>query len=170
MGRGLPLAHGARSATSPQLVAGLLYLQHAYGLSDETVIARWVKTPYFQHFCCETFFQHRPPVDPSSRGRGRIGEESVEWLLTKTIEAGREAGVIQERSAEAATVDTTVMEKAIAHPTDARLYEKARQRLVKLAREAAPELCPPHAPAWPARWAAMPMPAGSSGRARACGG
>jgi IS5 family transposase len=33
-------------------------------------------------------------------------------------------------------VDTTVMEKAIAHPTDARLYEKGRQRLVKLAREA----------------------------------
>ena len=28
------------------------------------------------------------------------------------------------------------MEKAIAHPTDARLYEKARLRLVKIAREA----------------------------------
>jgi IS5 family transposase len=44
--------------------------------------------------------------------------------------------VIRERSAEAVIVDTTVMEKAIAHPTDARLYEKARLRLVKLAREA----------------------------------
>ena len=33
-------------------------------------------------------------------------------------------------------VDTTVMEKAIAHPTDARLYQKARQRLVTLAQEA----------------------------------
>ena len=30
---------------------------------------------------------------------------------------------------------TTVMEKAIAHPTDAKLYEKARLRLVALARE-----------------------------------
>jgi IS5 family transposase len=32
-------------------------------------------------------------------------------------------------------VDTTVMEKAIAHPTDSRLYHRARERLVKLARE-----------------------------------
>ena len=131
-------SHTGRPATSPRLVAGLLYLQHAYGLSDEAVVARWVENPYFQHFCGETFFQHRPPIDPSSltRWRGRIGEEGVEWLLTKTIEAGREAGVIRERSAEAVIVDTTVMEKAIAHPTDARLYEKTRLRLVKLAREA----------------------------------
>jgi len=71
-----------------------------------------------QHFCGKTFFQHRPPIDPSSltRWRGRIGEEGVEWLLTKTIEAGREAGVIRERSAEAVIVDTTVMEKAISPP------------------------------------------------------
>lgn len=36
--------------------------------------------------------------DPSSltRWRNRIGEEGVEWLLTKAIEAGREAGVISE--------------------------------------------------------------------------
>ena len=131
-------SHTGRPATSPRLVAGLLYLQHAYDLSDEAVVRRWVENPYFQHFCGETFFQHRPPIDPSSltRWRGRIGEEGVEWLLTKTIEAGREAGVIRERSAEAVIVDTTVMEKAIAHPTDARLYEKARLRLVKLAREA----------------------------------
>ncbi|ARE42400.1 Mobile element protein (plasmid) [Rhodovulum sp. P5] len=131
-------SHTGRPATSPRIVAGLLYLQHAYGLSDEAVVARWVENPYYQHFCGETFFQHRPPIDPSSltRWRGRIGEEGVEWLLTKTIEAGREAGVIRERSAEAVIVDTTVMEKAIAHPTDARLYEKARLRLVKLAREA----------------------------------
>ena len=31
-----------RPATEPRLVAGLLYLQHAYRLSDEAVVARWV--------------------------------------------------------------------------------------------------------------------------------
>ncbi len=115
-------SHTGRPATSPRLVAGLLYLQHAYRLSDEAVVARWVENPYYQHLCGETFFQHRPPVDPSSltRWRNRIGEEGAEWLLTKTIEAGREAGVISERSAETVIVDTTVMEKAIAHPTDTR--------------------------------------------------
>lgn len=131
-------SHTGRPATSPRLVAGLLYLQHVYALSDEAVVARWAENPYWQHFCGEAFFQHSPPIDPSSltRWRGRIGEEGVEWLLTKTIEAGRDAGVIDARSTRDVIVDTTVMEKAIAHPTDARLYEKARLRLVKLAHKA----------------------------------
>jgi transposase, IS5 family len=136
-----PSATG-RPATSPRLVAGLLYLQHAFRLSDEAVVARWVENPYWQHVTGETFFQHRPPIDPSSltRWRKRIGEEGVEWLLTKTIEAGRSAGAVDERSLEQIAVDTTVMEKNIAHPTDARLYEKARAQLVALAREAGIEL------------------------------
>ncbi|MFC7739606.1 IS5 family transposase, partial [Roseomonas sp. GCM10028921] len=127
-----------RPATHPRLVAALMYLQHAYGLSDEAVLARWVENPYFQHFTGEVFFQHRPPIHPSSlsRWRGRIGEEGVEWLLTKTIEAARAAGAVSERSLAEIAVDTTVMEKAIAHPTDSRLYEKARHSLVALAGKA----------------------------------
>ena len=127
-----------RPAIHPRLVAGLMYLQHAYSLSDEAVLARWVENPYFQHFTGETFFQHRPPIHPSSlsRWRGRIGEEGVEWLLTKTIEAGRASGVVSERSLAEVAVDTTVMEKAIAHPTDSRLYERARRSLVALAHKA----------------------------------
>ena len=68
-----------RSATPPRLVAGLLYLQHAYRLSDEAIVARWVENPYYQHFTGEAFFQHRLPIDPSSltRWRKRIGEERV---------------------------------------------------------------------------------------------
>jgi transposase, IS5 family len=93
---------------------------------------------YYQHFTGETFFQHRAPIDPSSlsRWRGRIGEEGVEWMLTKTIEAGLASGAVKEKSLERVAVDTTVMEKNIAHPTDARLYERARVKLVALAREA----------------------------------
>ncbi|QDA37006.1 IS5 family transposase (plasmid) [Paracoccus liaowanqingii] len=126
-----------RPATSPRLVAGLLYLQHAYRLSDEAVVARWVENPYYQHFTGETFFQHSPPIDPSSltRWRKRIGEEGAEWLLTKTIEAGRRSGAVEDRSLSRVAVDTTVMEKNIAHPTDARLYETARGKLVALADE-----------------------------------
>jgi len=60
----------------------------------------------------------------------------VEWLLTKTIEAGQASGAVEEKSLERVAVDTTVMEKAIAHPTDARLYERARSKLVALARAA----------------------------------
>ena len=127
-----------RPATHPRLVTGLMYLQHAYGLSDEAVVARWVENPYFQHFTGETFFRHRAPIHPSSlsRWRGRIGEEGVEWMLTKTIEAGRASGVVTPRSLSEVAVDTTVMEKAIAHPTDSRLYETARRSLVRLAQKA----------------------------------
>ena len=135
-------SEAGRPATPSRLVAGLLYLQHAYKLSDEAVVARWVENPYYQHFCGETFFQHRPPIDPSSltRWRHRIGEEGAEWLLTKTIEAGRTSGAVDDKSLERVSVDTTVMEKNIAYPTDARLYERARQKLVALAREAGVEL------------------------------
>ena len=131
-------SHTGRPATSPRLVAGLLYLQHTYRLSDEAVVARWVENPYYQHFCSEACFQHLFPLDPSllTRWRKRIGEEGVEWLLTTTIEAGHDAELISERSVEAVIVDTTVIEKAIAHPTDARLYERARGRLVALAQDA----------------------------------
>jgi IS5 family transposase len=131
-----------RPATPPRLVAGLLYLQHAYRLSDEAVVARWVENPYYQHLTGETFFQHRPPIDPSSltRWRNRIGEEGVEWLLTQTIEAGRKSGAIDDASLRRVAVDTTVMEKNIAYPTDARLYERARTQLVALAQEAGVDL------------------------------
>ena len=131
-------SHTGRPATSPRLVAGLCYLQHAFALSDEAVVARWAENPYWQYFCGEAFFQHRLPIDPSSmtRWRQRIGEEGVEWLLTQTIEAGKHAGTVRSRDLKRVTVDTTVMEKNIAHPTDASLYEAARRKLVGLAREA----------------------------------
>ena len=131
-------SHTGRPATSPRLVAGLCYLQHAFALSDEAVVARWAENPYWQYFCGETFFQHRLPLDPSSltRWRKRIGEEGVEWMLTQTIEAGKRAGMVKGNDLKRVTVDTTVMEKNIAHPTDAQLYETARRKLVGLAREA----------------------------------
>ena len=117
-----------RPATSTRLIAGLLYLQHTFALSDEDVVWGGVENPYWQLFCGETWFQHRPPIDPSSltRWRKRIGEAGLEWMLTQTIKAA-ESEVI---------VDSTVQEKAIAHPTDSRLLERARQHLVKLAAEA----------------------------------
>ena len=102
----LPSGKG-RPATEPRLVAGLLYLQHAYRLSDEAAVARRVENPCYQHLTGETFFQHRPPIDPSSltRWRGRIGEEGVKWLLTQTIRAGQKSGVIDEESAKRVAID-----------------------------------------------------------------
>ncbi|MGF6604375.1 IS5 family transposase [Paraburkholderia sp. GAS448] len=60
-------------------------------------------------------------------------EAGVEELLAETIEAAKRAGVIKASSVKRVIVDTTVMEKAIAHPTDSRLLERCREHLVKAA-------------------------------------
>ena len=126
-----------RPALSPRLVAGLLYLQHAFDASDEAVVNTWVENPYWQFFTGEVYLQTEAPIDPSSltRWRKRIGEEGVETLLALTIEAARKAGMISKTSVDRVIVDTTVMPKAIAHPTDSRLLERAREHMVKLADE-----------------------------------
>lgn len=52
-----------------------------------------------------------------------------------TIDAVRRGGVVKASNVDRVIVDTTVMPKAIAHPTDSRLLEKSRQHLVKVAEE-----------------------------------
>jgi IS5 family transposase len=69
-----------RPASLGRLVAGLLYRQHTFACPDEKLIETWVKNPYWQYFCGETYFRHDPPADPSSllRWRRCMGEEGVE--------------------------------------------------------------------------------------------
>ena len=131
-------SHRGRPAIAPRLVAGLLYLQHTFALSDEEVVERWVENPYWQLFCGETWFQHKAPIDPSSltRWRQRIGAKGMEWLLAQTICAAESAKVIRQQSLNKVIVDSTVQEKAIAYPTDSKLLNRGREHLVKLAGEA----------------------------------
>jgi len=125
-----------RPAIATRLIAGLHYLKHTYGLSDEQVVRRWSENPYWQYFCGERYFQHELPLNPSSltRWRQRLGEKGVESLLSATIAAAIESKAVKARDMKRITVDTTVQEKAIAFPTDSRLYNRARQRLVRLAK------------------------------------
>lgn len=98
---------------------------------------RWVENPYWQFFCGEEYFRHDLPIDPSSlsRWRKRIGEEGSELILKITLHAGLQSGAVRESSLERITVDTTVQPKAVAFPTDSRLYNRSRERLVKLAAD-----------------------------------
>lgn len=118
-----------------RMMVGLTYLGHAFGVSDEEVVRRWVENPYWQFFCGEEYFRHDLPIDPSSlsRWRKRIGEKGSELILKITISAGLESGAVRASSLERITVDTTVQSKAIAFPTDSRLYNRSRLRLVNLA-------------------------------------
>jgi IS5 family transposase len=56
-------------------------------------------------------------------------------ILKLTVEAGLASGAVASTSLERVIVDTTVQEKAVAFPTDSRLYNRSRERLVKLAAE-----------------------------------
>ena len=105
-----------RPATAPRLVAGLLYLQHTFALSDEDVVWGWVENPYWQLFCGEIWFQHNPPIDPSSltRWRQRIGKEGIEWLLAQTIRAAASAKVIKRQSLNKVIVDSDVSPFSVA--------------------------------------------------------
>lgn len=127
-----------RPALPTRLMASLLYLKHVYALSDEDTVARWRENPYWQHFSGERYFQHDLPCDPSSlvRWRQRIGEAGCEWLLAQSIEAARRGRVIRRDSVDTVVLDTTVQPKAIAHPTDSRLLNKAREQLVDAAQDA----------------------------------
>ena len=123
---------GGQMASAGRRVAGLLMLKHMEALSDERLMQVWVTNPYYQYFCGETHFQHRPPVDPTSliKWRHRLGEEGLEWLLTTVVESAVDSGVVERSSFAHVSVDSTVMEKNIAHPTDSALLEKLRGKLV----------------------------------------
>lgn len=127
---------GGRPSLPVRLMAGLLYLKHAYDLSDEAVCERWLENPYWQFFTGEVVFQTTLPCNASSltRWRQRLGEAGMEELLAQTIAAARAMKAVDARELSRVIVDTTVQEKAIAHPTDSRLLEVARRKLVLLSR------------------------------------
>jgi IS5 family transposase len=119
-----------------RLVAGLFILKHMHNLSDEALCERWVENPYFQYFCGEVVFRHELPFDRSSltRWRQRLGEEQIVALLQESLSVAHRTGAIDTKDLERVAIDTTVQEKAIAHPTDARLTHRAIEKLVELAK------------------------------------
>jgi IS5 family transposase len=126
-----------RPALPTRLLAGLHYLKHLYQVSDEVAVASWVENPYWQYFCGEQYFQHRFPCDPTSlvKWRQRVGAEGVEALLKQSLDTAQRMQALKAEELRHITADTTVQEKAIAFPTDARLYHQARQALVRLSGE-----------------------------------
>ena len=122
---------------STRLMVALHYLKYQHDLSDEGVVELWVENPYWQHFSGGQFFEHELPIDPSSmtRWRKRLGEAGAETMLKATIETGLRMKVIKPSQMQRVNVDTTVQTKEVRFPTDSRLYDRARERLVKTARK-----------------------------------
>ena len=125
-----------------RLMAGLAILKHTFNLSDEELCARWVENPYFQFLCGETFFRHDLPFDRSSmtRWRQRMGEERIISLLQESLSVAVKTGAMRPEDTRRVIVDTTVQPKNIMFPTDAKLLNRARERLVALAKKAGLDL------------------------------
>jgi IS5 family transposase len=119
-----------------RLMAGLAILKHAHDLSDEVLCERWVENPYYQFFCGEEFFQHRLVFDRSSltRWRQRMGEEKLQALLQESLAVATKTEAIKPSDLNRVIVDTTVQPKNVMFPTDARLLNRAREILVRLAK------------------------------------
>jgi IS5 family transposase len=118
-----------------RLMIGILLLQHLHNLSDEQVVRGWVENPYWQHFCGYDFLQWNFPINPSSltRFRNRLGAARLEKILSLTVAVAVKSEAVAVKDLKKVIVDTTVMPKNIEFPTDSKLYDKARKRLVKLA-------------------------------------
>ena len=140
-GATLEVAGGGVSAAgrrrlSIRLMASLLYLKHAHNLSDEELVERWAENVVWQYFSGQTYYEPKLPCDATQVGRFRtaIGEAGVEELLKATIDTALAIKAVRPTEFERIIVDTTVQEKAIAHPVDSRLLEIARAKVVQAAK------------------------------------
>lgn len=120
-----------------RLMAGLSILKHMHDLSDEVLCERWIENPYYQLFCGEEFFRHKLVFDRSSltRWRQRMGEERLVGLIQESLAVAVRTNAATPADFTKVIIDTTVQPKAVAHPTDAKLMHRAREKLVRLAKQ-----------------------------------
>lgn len=134
---GAGVSKAGRPRLPTRLMVSLLYLKHAYNESDEDLIQRWAETPSWQYFSGQEYFEHRWPCDPTLlvKFRKLLGEDGVEEMLARTIEVAVTLKLIARQELARIIVDSTVQEKALAHPTDSKLLETARLKLVEQAKD-----------------------------------
>jgi transposase, IS5 family len=64
-----------------------------------------------------------------------MGEERLNALVQESLATATRTGAAKPADFTQAIVDTTVQPKAVAHPTDAKLMNRAREKLVRFARK-----------------------------------
>jgi IS5 family transposase len=132
-------AKKGRPCKSIRLMVGLLILKHLRDLSDESVVLQWTENAYYQYFCGMEAFSIVPPCEASElvHFRNRIGEEGIELILKESIAINKDDhdGNDDDRSGGTSFIDSTVQEKNVTFPTDAKLAKKIIAKCRKIANE-----------------------------------
>lgn len=133
---GAGVSHAGRARLPIRLMCSLLYLKHAFNLSDEETCERWAENVVWQYFSGMDYYEPRLPCDATQIGRFRadIGEAGMQAILKATIDTAVISKAIKPAEFERIIVDSTVQEKAIAYPVDSRLLEIARHKIVMYAK------------------------------------
>jgi IS5 family transposase len=110
-----------RPAKPIRLMVSLLILKHVRNLSDESVVEQWAENIYYQYFSGEKVFAIGEPCEASElvHFRNRIGVDGIELIFKESIRINGKDGQDDDVSS-----DTTVQEKNITFPTDAKLHKK----------------------------------------------
>ena len=126
-----------RPSYTIRLMVGLLILKYTYSLSDDALLERYSENMYWQYLCGHPFYEYKKPCDTTTivKWRKKIGDEGMEEILSETLALARDFGFLKMSDLKDVNIDTTVQEKNIAHPTDAKLLNKARENLVKAAKK-----------------------------------
>jgi IS5 family transposase len=121
-----------RPAKPIRLMVGLLILKHIRNISDESVVEQWSENLYYQYFCGLQEFVASEPCEASElvHFRKRIGESGIELIFKESIRINGDDSNDQDVNA-----DTTVQEKNITFPTDAKLHKKIINKTLKIVQD-----------------------------------
>ena len=124
-----------RPAHPIRLMCGLLILKHLRNVSDEMVVSQWSENAYYQYFCGGLEFMPKQPCDASElvHFRNRIGEKGMELILAESIRVNIDHD--NEDHFDTAFIDSTVQEKNITYPTDAKLHKKIIKNVLKIVHD-----------------------------------
>lgn len=113
-------------------MVGLLILKHLRNISDENVVEQWQENVYYQYFCGEQELQVGAPCSSTElvEFRKRIGPEGVELILQESIRVNSD-----HDKDDTGFIDSTVQEKNVTFPTDAKLTKKVIERCKKLSED-----------------------------------
>ena len=115
-----------------RLMCGLLILKHVRDISDESVVEQWSENPYYQYFCGMGEFTTSAPCASSElvHFRHRIGEKGIELILAESIRVNDDHD--DKETYKTAFIDSTVQEKNVTFPTDAKLLKKVIEKIMKI--------------------------------------